>query len=152
MAVSVTDLKRIFPGNSEMARRMRSFDWFGSKLGSPEDWPEALKTSIRITLTSRHPMFVWWGPQLLSGLAASKLLSAQPVATFILSFDARKIVHQSRGLSSMSHRRVPHPPPDAGLQHARVLRAGVIGRWVGSAVAQPFVAANSSLSHRPKVQ
>jgi hypothetical protein len=54
-----TNLKSIFPGNSEMAQRMRAFDWSGTDLGPPEDWPDALKMSVRIILTSRHPMFVW---------------------------------------------------------------------------------------------
>lgn len=56
----------LFPGASEMASRMREFDWPGSLLGPPEHWPEALKTSVRIVLTSRHPMFVWWGEQLIT--------------------------------------------------------------------------------------
>jgi len=59
------ELERIFPGNSEMARRMRSFDWSKNPLGPPERWPQNLKTCVRITLTSRHPMFVWWGERLI---------------------------------------------------------------------------------------
>jgi hypothetical protein len=60
------NLKSIFPGNSEMAQRRRAFDWSGSDLGLPGDWPDALKTSVRIILTSRHPMFVWWGDNLIN--------------------------------------------------------------------------------------
>ncbi|MBX3301823.1 MAG: response regulator [Nitrospira sp.] len=60
------NLKSIFPGNSEMAQRMRAFDWLESDLGLPENWPDALKTSVRIILTSRQPMFVWWGNKLLN--------------------------------------------------------------------------------------
>jgi signal transduction histidine kinase len=56
----------IFPGDSEMALLMRGFDWTRSELGPPEDWPNALKTSVRIILTSRHPMFVWWGDNLIN--------------------------------------------------------------------------------------
>jgi hypothetical protein len=37
-----------------------------TELGPPEAWPEALKTSVHIMLTSRHPMFVWWGDQLIN--------------------------------------------------------------------------------------
>ena len=59
------ELERIFPGNSEMARRMREFDWSQNPLGPPERWPQNLKTSVRITLTSRHPMFVWWSERLI---------------------------------------------------------------------------------------
>jgi signal transduction histidine kinase/ActR/RegA family two-component response regulator len=58
-------LEQIFPGDSEMARRMRSFDWSQNPLGPPESWPQNLKTCVRITLTSRHPMFVWWSERLI---------------------------------------------------------------------------------------
>jgi signal transduction histidine kinase len=44
---------------------MRSFDWSQNPLGPPESWPQNLKTCVRITLTSRHPMFVWWGERLI---------------------------------------------------------------------------------------
>ena len=49
-----------------MARLMRSHDWSQTSLGSPEQWPQSLKTTVRIVLTSRQPMFVWWGDQLLN--------------------------------------------------------------------------------------
>lgn len=61
-----TELERIFPGNSEMARRMRAFDWAGHELGPPAQWPQSLKTIIRIILTSRQAMFVWWGKNLVN--------------------------------------------------------------------------------------
>ncbi|MGH9326331.1 MAG: ATP-binding protein [Terriglobia bacterium] len=54
-------LERFFPGASEMARRMRQFDWHGSVLGPVESWPESLLTSVRICLGSRHPIVIWWG-------------------------------------------------------------------------------------------
>lgn len=60
------NLKSIFPGNSEMAQQMRVFDWASHEIGSPERWPEPLKTSVRIILTSRHPMFIWWGDHLIN--------------------------------------------------------------------------------------
>lgn len=59
-------LRALFPGESEMARRMRAFDWSKTDPGPPEGWPQNLKTSVRITLTSRHPMFVWWGERLIN--------------------------------------------------------------------------------------
>jgi PAS domain S-box-containing protein len=53
-----------FPGDGEMARRMRAYPWAGSPLGEPRDWPASLRTATRICLTSRFPMIVWWGEQL----------------------------------------------------------------------------------------
>ncbi|MEX0805485.1 MAG: response regulator [Candidatus Binatia bacterium] len=58
------NLDKLFPGNTEMARRMRDFDWSNSDLGPPESWPQNLRIAISICLTSRFPMHVWWGPAL----------------------------------------------------------------------------------------
>jgi PAS domain S-box-containing protein len=54
-----------FPGDGEMARRMRGYPWATSPLGDPRDWPASLRTAVRICLTSRFPMIVWWGEQLV---------------------------------------------------------------------------------------
>ncbi|MGV3742006.1 MAG: PAS domain S-box protein [Burkholderiaceae bacterium] len=48
-------------GGGEMGALMRSHDWSASSLGSPETWPSALKTTVRVLLTSNHPMFIFWG-------------------------------------------------------------------------------------------
>ena len=53
-----------FPGDGEMARRMRAYPWAGSALGDPRGWSASLRTAVRICLTSRFPMMVWWGPDL----------------------------------------------------------------------------------------
>jgi PAS domain S-box-containing protein len=43
----------------------RSFDWTKTRLGPPGSWPSSLKTTVGILLNSRHPMFLWWGPDLV---------------------------------------------------------------------------------------
>jgi PAS domain S-box-containing protein len=48
-----------------MGALMRAHDWASSPLGVPAGWPPTLKTAVRIILTSNHPMFIWWGDQLL---------------------------------------------------------------------------------------
>ena len=58
------ELERIFPGDSEMAGRMRAFDWSASALGPAEYWPEGLRVAAHLCLTSRHPTLLWWGPEL----------------------------------------------------------------------------------------
>ena len=58
------ELGRLFPGESELARRMRSFDWSDSDLGPPGRWPENLRTAVSLCLTSRFPILIWWGPDL----------------------------------------------------------------------------------------
>ena len=52
-------------GGGEMGERMRAFDWTRTPLGAPESWPPQLKTTVRLLLSTRHAMFIWWGPQLI---------------------------------------------------------------------------------------
>ncbi|EWY37643.1 hypothetical protein N825_16460 [Skermanella stibiiresistens SB22] len=59
------DQPAFLSGGGEMGARMRAHDWSASPLGIPRDWPVALRTAIGITLNSRHPMYVAWGPDLL---------------------------------------------------------------------------------------
>jgi signal transduction histidine kinase len=40
------------------------FDWAATPLGPYSGWPESLKTTVRILLTSRFPMWMAWGPEL----------------------------------------------------------------------------------------
>lgn len=52
-------------GGGEMGALTREFDWSKTPLGPPETWPQSLRVTVRLVLTSRHPMFVWWGPELI---------------------------------------------------------------------------------------
>jgi PAS domain S-box-containing protein len=52
-------------GGGEMGALIREFDWTRTALGAPATWPQSLKTAIRIMLTSRQPIWVGWGPELL---------------------------------------------------------------------------------------
>ena len=57
-------LSDIFPGDSAMAREMRTHDWTATPLGAPEGWPDGLKIPLRMLLTSRFEMWLGWGPDL----------------------------------------------------------------------------------------
>ncbi|HZT60231.1 MAG TPA: ATP-binding protein, partial [Pyrinomonadaceae bacterium] len=48
-----------------MGERMRSFDWSRTPLGPAESWPQSLKTAVRIMLTSRQPIWLGWGDELI---------------------------------------------------------------------------------------
>lgn len=48
-----------------MGALMRAYDWSANTLGAPDDWPQSLRTAIRLLLNTNHPMFIWWGPQLI---------------------------------------------------------------------------------------
>jgi PAS domain S-box-containing protein len=52
-------------GGGDMGARIRAFDWSTTPLGPLSDWPQGLKTAVRIMLTSRQPIWVGWGEQLL---------------------------------------------------------------------------------------
>ena len=52
-------------GGGEMGALMRGFDWSATALGEPAGWPQALRTAVRLILNTGHPMYIWWGPQLL---------------------------------------------------------------------------------------
>jgi PAS domain S-box-containing protein len=52
-------------GGGEMGMRMRAHDWSATPLGTPETWPQSLKTTVRVLLNTNHPMFIWWGQQLI---------------------------------------------------------------------------------------
>lgn len=57
-------LARIFPGDSQMARRMRETDWSATPLGPPETWPTGFTTPLAMMLTSRFEMWLGWGDEL----------------------------------------------------------------------------------------
>ena len=44
-----------------MGALMRAHDWTATRLGAPQNWPQSLKTAIRIMLTSRQPIWIGWG-------------------------------------------------------------------------------------------
>jgi PAS domain S-box-containing protein len=52
-------------GDGEMADLVRAFDWAGTSLGAIESWPENLLLTVNMILSSRHPMFLWWGEELI---------------------------------------------------------------------------------------
>ena len=54
----------VFPDGTEMAARMRALDWSTTPLGPVHEWPQSLRTAVRIVLTSRFAMWMAWGPDL----------------------------------------------------------------------------------------
>jgi signal transduction histidine kinase len=55
-------LRAFFPGDSELARRMRQLDWTATDLGPPETWRENRRTAVSLCLTSRIPIVLYFGP------------------------------------------------------------------------------------------
>lgn len=57
---------RIPASQSAAAALLHAHDWANSPLGPPDAWPESLHIALGICLSSRFPMFVWWGEQLVN--------------------------------------------------------------------------------------
>ncbi len=55
---------RLF-GIGEMADLTRAFDWSQTSIGPMDRWPEVLLNTVNTLLNSRHPMFLWWGKDLV---------------------------------------------------------------------------------------
>jgi len=53
------------PEGGQTGALMRSIDWSKHPLGPPDQWPSTLKVTLGIIFGSRHPMFLWWGPDLI---------------------------------------------------------------------------------------
>jgi PAS domain S-box-containing protein len=49
----------------EMKARVEAFDWARTALGPRASWPESLKLSVDLVLSSGFPMAVRWGPDLI---------------------------------------------------------------------------------------
>ena len=52
-------------GAGGMGALLRSIDWEKTPLGALSGWPQSLRTTMSICLTSRFPIAVYWGPDCL---------------------------------------------------------------------------------------
>jgi PAS domain S-box-containing protein len=52
-------------GGGEMGALTRAYDWSATPIGAPDSWPQSLRTAVRILLNTNHPMFIWWGEELI---------------------------------------------------------------------------------------
>jgi PAS domain S-box-containing protein len=51
--------------DAAMADVLARWDWAATPVGDPSTWPLALRTVVRLMLTSRFPMWAGWGPELM---------------------------------------------------------------------------------------
>jgi hypothetical protein len=63
--VSAESIPLFLSGGGEMGQRIREFDWASTSIGGIETWPQSLRTCIRIMLTSRQPIWIGWGKELI---------------------------------------------------------------------------------------
>ena len=50
-------------GGGETGALIRSLDWRTTRLGPARKWPQSLRTSIDICVSSRLPIAIYWGPE-----------------------------------------------------------------------------------------
>jgi signal transduction histidine kinase len=55
----------VFSHEGEMGRLCREMDWSRTPLGPVSGWSYSLRTTVHTVLHSRHPMFLFWGPELV---------------------------------------------------------------------------------------
>lgn len=60
-----TNTADFLSGGGEMGAAIRAKDWAATPLGPPEIWPPELRTVVRLMLTTGHPIFIFWGPELI---------------------------------------------------------------------------------------
>ncbi|MGH3784820.1 MAG: SpoIIE family protein phosphatase [Pseudonocardiaceae bacterium] len=48
-----------------MGELIVAHDWAATPIGAIAGWSHSLRTAVGICVTSRHPMVIWWGPELV---------------------------------------------------------------------------------------
>lgn len=51
-------------GGGALGRLVHDFDWTKTPLGPIKEWPQSLRTVVRVLLSSRFAMWMSWGPEL----------------------------------------------------------------------------------------
>ncbi len=59
-----SDIDALFLSLGQLGRDLRAVDWAATPLGPPRQWPQSLKSTLQLMLTSRFSMWMAWGPQL----------------------------------------------------------------------------------------
>jgi PAS domain S-box-containing protein len=97
-------------GGGEMGARMRALDWSKTPLGAPEQWPQSLRTIVRVMLDSRYAMWMLWGPELTFFCNDAYLPTVGIKGTWVLGARSDKVWEEIW--------------PDIGPRIAQVLKRG----------------------------
>lgn len=55
--------EQFLSGGGEMGKLIRTMDWSKTPLGPIETWPQSLRTSVSLCLSSTFPILIAWGPE-----------------------------------------------------------------------------------------
>lgn len=50
-------------GGGEMGSRIRDYPWARHPLGPPRTWPQSLRSMVGLMLSTRQPVFIFWGSE-----------------------------------------------------------------------------------------
>ena len=50
-------------GGGLSGEQLRALDWAATPLGPPAQWPQNLRTAVKLMLNTRHPISIFWGPR-----------------------------------------------------------------------------------------
>ncbi|HEV7380693.1 MAG TPA: histidine kinase dimerization/phospho-acceptor domain-containing protein, partial [Dyadobacter sp.] len=57
--------EQFLSGGGQMGALIRSMDWSSTALGPVSEWPQSLRTSVSLCLSSTFPILIAWGPELI---------------------------------------------------------------------------------------
>jgi len=60
-----TDYYNFLEGGGELGELVRNYDWSKTSIGTVDQWPLPLRTTVGIILHSGFPMFLWWGDEMI---------------------------------------------------------------------------------------
>ncbi len=58
-------MEELFAGGGEMGALTRAFNWASTPLGPMKNWPQSLRITLSICLTSCFPMILMWGSEFI---------------------------------------------------------------------------------------
>ncbi|MCD8739146.1 ATP-binding protein [Mucilaginibacter roseus] len=59
----IESTEQFLSGGGEMGKLIRTMDWSKTALGPVESWPQSLRTSVSLCLSSTFPILIAWGPE-----------------------------------------------------------------------------------------
>jgi len=89
-AARSAQIDSLIAGQSEMAARIRAYNWSQTPLGPMEDWSDTLLATINLMLQSPFPTILSWGPEMVflyNDAAISTLTTKHPSALGALYHD-----------------------------------------------------------------
>lgn len=63
MEIQKESTEHFLSGGGEMGELIRRMDWSKTALGPIETWPQSLRTSVSLCLSSTFPILIAWGPE-----------------------------------------------------------------------------------------